>query len=351
MHPSEDSQGRDSSNDVPRNTFGTLEAVEEINTPQWPTAVLEKAIKTNVSSLEGSTTSMNSESQADVRLYSHFRQSDRAEYAAKGMEKRLPTLPNTPSSAYPVSEIEDSPMHGIGLPKAPIGKSHFSVTTIDTNESRTDSSAPYKSHFSTWTTSSDQSSAIMSGSSFAHIGSDMTEFERSPDLSYSSDGNSESPQLRQHPTLEVHDSHIDVQIGSLPQSGFLTSSASHTSFGTSPDEASRSSKQFPGLGLDLASDFRHLIRHGVSVLPSPPKTQQTYQLPLIPQSKFAMSMNPDVNQYLNTHQQSSSRDWRPQQEQPVRVPESNVVMPHIDSMKELLDEIGYLRNLIGTAND
>ncbi|KIX07274.1 uncharacterized protein Z518_01927 [Rhinocladiella mackenziei CBS 650.93] len=66
------------------------------------------------------------------------------------LEKRLPTLPNTPSSAYPPSNVDESPSNRLSDDIEHL-QSRFSSTTIET-ESHTDSYIPHeRSHFSDWT--------------------------------------------------------------------------------------------------------------------------------------------------------------------------------------------------------
>lgn len=73
------------------------------------------------------------------------------------LEKRLPTLPNTPSSAYPASMIEVSPPRHSVL-QLGILDSHFSTTTIDTEPHLLSMAVNERSRFSAWTTSTETSS-------------------------------------------------------------------------------------------------------------------------------------------------------------------------------------------------
>lgn len=72
------------------------------------------------------------------------------------LEKRLPTLPNTPSSAYPPSMIEASPHRGLPLDLEQLN-SHFSATTIDTDAGPLSMAFNEQSRFSAWTTSTTNS--------------------------------------------------------------------------------------------------------------------------------------------------------------------------------------------------
>lgn len=77
------------------------------------------------------------------------------------LEKRLPTLPNTPSSAYPASVMDKSPEHGLDLDYL---DSHFSATTIDTTPYVLSQCVNERSHFSAWTTTTDTSSIFIDNS-------------------------------------------------------------------------------------------------------------------------------------------------------------------------------------------
>jgi hypothetical protein len=63
------------------------------------------------------------------------------------LEKRLPTLPNTPSSAYPPSTIFRESVDIDAL------QSHFSSTTIDTSDGEEYNSSPESFRFSNWSAS------------------------------------------------------------------------------------------------------------------------------------------------------------------------------------------------------
>lgn len=73
------------------------------------------------------------------------------------LEKRLPTLPNTPSSAYPASLADGSPERRFSVDLENLD-SHFSATTIDTTPNAFSMTIDQQSHFSAWTTTSDATS-------------------------------------------------------------------------------------------------------------------------------------------------------------------------------------------------
>lgn len=68
------------------------------------------------------------------------------------LEKRLPTLPNTPSSAYPPSIYSDTPGNKLDKELEAL-QSHFSMSTAESNSPSRDGSCPNNSHFSKWTNS------------------------------------------------------------------------------------------------------------------------------------------------------------------------------------------------------
>ena len=79
------------------------------------------------------------------------------------LEKRLPTLPNTPSSAYPVSMIS-GPQHQHRSLDMEALDSHFSATTINTEMQTMSRAINESSHFSAWTRTSDTSAIFVDSS-------------------------------------------------------------------------------------------------------------------------------------------------------------------------------------------
>lgn len=80
------------------------------------------------------------------------------------LEKRLPTLPNTPSSAYPASIIGNSPQRGLPISIEQL-ESHFSATTIDTEFHPLSVALGNHSRFSAWTTTTADTSSVFMDSS------------------------------------------------------------------------------------------------------------------------------------------------------------------------------------------
>lgn len=87
------------------------------------------------------------------------------------LEKRLPTLPNTPSSAYPPSSARATTTSLDQLEMANL-QSHFSCTTIDTSTSEEPSLMSASTHFSNWST---EDSATMPNS--GHTDTSLIESE------------------------------------------------------------------------------------------------------------------------------------------------------------------------------
>ncbi|KIW88241.1 uncharacterized protein Z519_11352 [Cladophialophora bantiana CBS 173.52] len=111
--------------DQPGVQYQRLATLKEVasatNTPVWPLTALK----------------IESEKDNEVR-------------GALDLEKRLPTLPNTPSSAYPPSVV-DAPLIGDDSDDIVNLRSHFSSTTIETESYRESYIHHGHSRFSDWT--------------------------------------------------------------------------------------------------------------------------------------------------------------------------------------------------------
>lgn len=114
----------------------------------------------NCSQMETVTESLSDEpigyEQQPPQTISHKAQLD--------LEKRLPTLPNTPSSAYPASVTGNSPPRAIPLDVEQLD-SRFSATTVDTEFHPLSMALNERSHFSAWTTTTADRSSIFMDSS------------------------------------------------------------------------------------------------------------------------------------------------------------------------------------------
>ena len=362
---------RDAVFDVVRPNNGGLEAVVEVNTPQWPMT----AKKTPSHGIHLDSPSRRVHDNGGIHVLGqplvHGGTVEIMIEADPDTEKRLPTLPNTPSSAYPVSEIEDSPMR---LPpqQAPLEEiSHFSSTTIDSTASRQiPIPPPPVSLFSSWTTSTDQSHRTVSDSSYERVMSSLTEFETSPTFSYPDEASIADvhQQTQQGYKVVIPTSKFNGTTtlpSSLPNSESLPSTMSHTSFATSIDDMSPIAERFHTMGLNHEEDLERPFFQTRSALQTPPSLehQQTYQLPLAPNDSYkhhqvstkATTTGPDDESRPVYHTRSDSKDWQKRygdlSVEADSTHRSNVLLPHSDSMRQLIEEIGYLKGIIAGHDD
>ncbi|OAP64373.1 hypothetical protein AYL99_00345 [Fonsecaea erecta] len=237
------------------------------------------------------------------------------------LEKRLPTLPNTPSSAYPPS-VMDEPSTNDELDDIANLRSHFSCTTIQT-ESPTDSFLPHdRSRFSDWTDGTDKFSPQ------SELGSSMLDFEPiSPLPEAALDFPSDTPI-----TVEVQSPPQDFTVGNTsagPKQGGLPSAFSFSTVNTVASSTAPSSH----VDLDSTKDahfswtsFQHYS------LPSEDPGFGAVQKPATVANHVAPVVV-DENHRAGVYQpQMSSYD------------ESTI--PHSTSMQQLLAELSYLGGMI-----
>lgn len=115
-------------NHPPATPYKPLETLNEVNspagTPVWPLTAIKVEAENVVEDIKSPTVNLG---------------------------KRLPTLPNSPSSAYPPSSVAgDSPLQGFEQKLANL-QSHFSATTIDTESYTSSYIYQGQSRFSDWT--------------------------------------------------------------------------------------------------------------------------------------------------------------------------------------------------------
>ena len=352
---------------------GGLESVVEVNTPQWPMTA-----KKTVAGQSQPTTAVLAGQSAQVpgciqilgQPLVHGGSVEVRIESEADIDKRLPTLPNTPSSAYPVSEIDDSPMRQPPKPAPAPEASHFSSTTIDSEASHhVPIPPPPQSCFSSWTTSTEKSSMAFSDSSYARIKSGMTEFETSPTFSRMSEVLVEEPTFPQDWT--EHRIHHRAQpsklepmvVPTLPNSDSMASTVSHTSIATSFEDMSPIAHHFRGLGLDADDAYHPGFPAARSAVQTPPgiEHKQTYQLPMYAtgQPKFTdLIAEPDAKAagyqpHSLYHARSDSKEWQKKFTAAPTQPERgrNMILPHSESMRELIEEIGYLKGMIAGGDD
>ena len=251
------------------------------------------------------------------------------------LEKRLPTLPNTPSSAYPPSIYSDSPAKQLDKQIGAL-QSHFSVSTMDSVPVIHDEPCPGISHFSSWTVSTGISSR---GSNYSEeysdhdaesVGSNRMSSLSALGSPYESKSADTLAPLG--PSLQRHE-----QLASATSCSTFSSTLS-----TSPSSPASESFEFEHISLDT------------SVGSGKPQNVQAYRLP---------DLSPDANGPLTcvktTPQDrfpTSGLDFASPLKSEFEVPPVAVgqtkhnrldsTFAHSESMQQLLHELSYLGDMI-----
>ncbi|KAK5945637.1 hypothetical protein PMZ80_002842 [Knufia obscura] len=231
---------------------------------------------------------------------------DMPSMAELDLEKRLPTLPNTPSSAYPMSISGESPPRRQPLDIEQL-ESHFSATTIGTEMCSMSRAFHEKSHFSAWTTTSDTSSI--------HVDTSVPV----PSL----DGRNQMKNSRFHAETAANEP-------SLPASFSYSSMTSSTS--TTPSTSN----------FCTDAEFAELDASRAAQVVALPSQVQHYTLPEYDcRSQTTLkpaSPRPLAGFVHNTSSMHTDRDVA------INNREDDIV--HSESMQRLLDELSYLSDMI-----
>lgn len=223
------------------------------------------------------------------------------------LEKRLPTLPNTPSSAYPLSFNEDSPRRYPGM-EDELLNSHFSATTIDTEYHPLSAAYKERSHFSAWTTTTGTSSVF-----FDESVPPLPEF---PGAFLSEDG--------------------QLHLESPTRDDFLSSNIGYSSVSSSVSTTPSTSI------LDTDAEFEAAMYRAQSTMPGTATSQiQHYSLPEYDYASQTTLKAP--------FEESRGRSRHPVylnvDKQNVQNSQNNQII-HSESMQKLLDELSYLSDMI-----
>ena len=328
MSLSDDEQLREAILDLSIRRNEVLETVKEansnLNTPQWPlTAIKLPKNDGMVHSAGPERDAMPSEQNTDDTPWDTL-----------CLEKRLPTLPNTPSSAYPQSP-ENSPSKNLSqLPKMPEDafKSHFSNSTVS-NQSATDSiQVVERSHFSTWTTST-----LAASPDSQHLSCFPSKFEGEV-LTATAVTVQDFP-----PRGQSLGQSLDRRVHEQAPPSFLihTDSLPPTSNSTISSSASTS---------PMSEQFEELLtkKFGDDAATTLDKThsryKQTYQLPP-DESHSTIASKPMFQDFVNTVNNARGRG-RHEMHHVEPVHTTNQLLPHSEGMQQLIDELSYLRTLI-----
>ena len=228
------------------------------------------------------------------------------------LEKRLPTLPNTPSSAYAPSMAEDHVEHNELEGTANL-QSHFSCTTVDT-QPRTESYIQNgNSRFSDWT---DAPTRLSPQSGYAPSLLDFESISPPPEIT--------SDFQLIYPDHQEDFSHAGVtipKVDGLPSASSFSTVASVASSAPNTHDDLESAKS----GHFSWSKFQHYSlpteEAGSGITLKPTSTAER-TVPLVVDS-----------QHSDMYQSRVTKGQEP-------------VNPHSSSMQELLDELSYLGGMI-----
>ncbi|KGO74066.1 hypothetical protein PITC_097520 [Penicillium italicum] len=265
--------------------------------------------------------------------------------AAFTTEKRLPTLPNTPSSvmdeAVRAIDERDKAMEG------EIPRSYFSSMTTTTVDSTHSQFVPEHSRFSEWSTDTEtdydpHESTVSVSTSNLHQDESSSDRWRTPDLSQSGDGATNTDPNTPHLTVYSKPSSPNSA------SGELTS----WSVGLPQLTLSLSSPGFDCSGLGIES---------MDEVESNPKRHAALFSALESMEALAMSRSPNGSPILlpqasrgsDTEQNLSPTERKVSETslERIRSRRSNASLQGNATMQELMDELSYLKNLIQADMD
>jgi hypothetical protein len=252
------------------------------------------------------------------------------------LEKRLPTLPNTPSSAYPPSIYSDTPAQQLDKEIETL-QSRFSNSTMDSVPSSRDGPCHGNSHFSAWTTTTGVSSR---GSDYSRVQSDYDtkSVHRADPSSFSA---LESP-------FESRSAETLVPAFQRPEPlAFATSCSTVSStLSTSPSSLESESFEFENLSIDTGAMGEKPQRLN-------PGHVQAYRLPdLSPDANGPLTcVKTTPQEQLPPHGLDFASPLKSEFEMSrvsIREAKHDQIseFPHSESMQQLLQELSYLGNMI-----
>lgn len=265
--------------------------------------------------------------------------------AAFTKEKRLPTLPNTPSSvmdeAVRAIDERDQAMDG------EIPRSYFSSMTTTTDDSTHSRFVPEYSRFSEWSTDTEtdynpHESMVSTSASNHHQDESSAERWRTPDLSQSGDGATNTDPNTPHLTVYSKPSSPNSASGELPPW----------------------SVDLPQLTVSLSTpgiDCSGLGIENMDEVESNPKRHAALFSALESMEAFAMSRSPNGSPILlpqvprasDTEENLSIAERKVSETslERIRSRRSNASFQGNATMQEMIDELSYLKNLIQADMD
>ena len=282
-----------------------LETLTELKTPTWPLAAVQEPCR----------------EECDVVAESPIEK-----------DKRLPTLPNTPSSAYPPSLAPVSPTRPLSQEIDEM-QSHFSTATITTIASDYDVISGQRSHFSEWSTAGLAPSPAFSGTS--SLASDASPLSNQVSLDHSVPS---SPNVASVPLTLIPG--FDPQDNSVSAKAQLPNAISSSTI-SSCDSTIAMPSSYEGPGLGIGNTDREAVYHKRSgsctgfkgyKLPDELQASETSLKqcePFHPQGPFALSLD-----------QVSFRRPGPLDQMPADDFSDST------TMQQLMDELSYLGGMI-----
>jgi hypothetical protein len=256
------------------------------------------------------------------------------------LEKRLPTLPNTPSSAYPPSIYSDSPAKQLDKQIEAL-QSHFSNSTMESVPTfGDDEPCPGISHFSSWTMSTETSSQ---GSNYSgkqsECGSDSMHHTRMSSFSVLSSPFESKSAETLVPELPARS---PEQLTSTTSCSTISSTLS-----TSPSSPESESFEFEHNSLD--TNVNNAIPQA-----STPTHLQAYRLPdLSPEGNGPSTcVKATPQEHFPPHDLAFTSPMKSEFEiQPVPTIQNkhdklDSTFAHSQTMQQLLQELSYLGDLI-----
>lgn len=261
-------------------------------------------------------------------------------------EKRLPTLPNTPSS------VMDEAVHAMDetdkAMNAQVLRSHFSSLTTTADESIHSRFIPECSRFSEWSTDTEAESednlteSIISTSTFNHTTADYPAVDNwhTPELSQTNDAATNTDPNTPHLTTTSKPSSPNSPSGDIPlwNMNALTISFPQLTI-------SLSSPGLPtGLGIDQMDEVE-----------SNPKRHAALFSALESMESLSLSRSPDGSPILLPEMQRRSDAERSETDLEIyrcvisRASEAS--FRENSTMQEILDELSYLKNMIQAEMD
>lgn len=262
----------------------------------------------------------------------------------KKKEKRLPTLPNTPSSvmdeAVRAIDERDKAMDG------EIPRSYFSSMTTSTDDSTYSRFVPERSRFSEWSTDTETEynprESTVSTSTFNHQDDESEERWRTPDLSQSGDGATNTDPNTPHLTVHSKPSSPNSASGELPPWNVSLPELT----------VSLSTPGMDGSGLGI---------EGMDEVESNPKRHAALFSALESMENLSMSRSPVGSPMMfprtpddfSTPRKLSETERKVSEAslERIRSSRSNASFQGNATMQEMMDELSYLKNMIQSEMD